>query len=294
MENEMLSPTKATLTDVGETLYDRCSPSITPAAAEVREDFFWIEEKYFHSWNQANLFFVRGSDRDLLIDTGVGLFDLPAFLTSVNLRPPSALDKPLDVVLTHIHFDHSGGVHQFGPQVHRSPGGGHIMIHEAEAQHLTHPCWNAAWIMDSEVIPKPNREWQAKGYRVKPVQSTVKELQEGAMIDLGCKTFEVLHLPGHSPGSIALWERNRGILVTGDTLYQTEQELIDWYPGGSVTDLQRSVSRVADLIPSLDAIFPGHNDILEDRDAMLRVVDHHLSEECQKHRLIRKRMSKIR
>ena len=45
------------------------------------------------------------------MDTGVGIFNLPAYLTSAQLR--NAPDKPLDVVLTHAHFDHSGGAHQF-------------------------------------------------------------------------------------------------------------------------------------------------------------------------------------
>ena len=49
--------------------------------------------------------------RDLLVDTGVGMYSLPASLTSARLR--SDPSKPLDVVLTHAHFDHSGGGHQF-------------------------------------------------------------------------------------------------------------------------------------------------------------------------------------
>ena len=37
---------------------------------EIRPDVFWIEEKYFDSWNKANIFFIRGKEKNLLIDTG--------------------------------------------------------------------------------------------------------------------------------------------------------------------------------------------------------------------------------
>jgi glyoxylase-like metal-dependent hydrolase (beta-lactamase superfamily II) len=64
----------------------------------------------FSSRFPASLFlFVCFSD--LLIDTGVGLFSLSAYLTASGLRADP--DKPLKVVLTHLHFDHTGGAHQF-------------------------------------------------------------------------------------------------------------------------------------------------------------------------------------
>jgi glyoxylase-like metal-dependent hydrolase (beta-lactamase superfamily II) len=44
-------------------------------------------------------------------------------------------------------------------------------------------------------------------------------LEEGDVVDLGDRSFEVLHLPGHSPGSIGLWEAATGILFSGDAVY---------------------------------------------------------------------------
>ena len=44
-------------------------------------------------------------------------------------------------------------------------------------------------------------------------------LEAGDVIDLGDRVFEVLHVPGHSPGSIALWEQSTGVLFSGDTVY---------------------------------------------------------------------------
>ena len=70
-----------------------------------------IEEKYFDSWNLANMYFFKGSEKDLLIDTGVGIHDLPSFLIWSKLRESAT--KPFLVALTHSHFDHSGGIHLF-------------------------------------------------------------------------------------------------------------------------------------------------------------------------------------
>ena len=44
-------------------------------------------------------------------------------------------------------------------------------------------------------------------------------VDEGDVIDLGDRVFEVLHLPGHSPGSIGLWEESTGTLFSGDAVY---------------------------------------------------------------------------
>jgi glyoxylase-like metal-dependent hydrolase (beta-lactamase superfamily II) len=110
---------------------------------EVAQGVWWITEKYFKSsWNLANIYFVCGAEADLLVDTGVGIHQLPPFLSSCGLRPDPA--KPLSVVLTHMHFDHSGGAHQF-PEVH---------AHRLEAAWVAKGdakmC--ASWVTPQEVI----------------------------------------------------------------------------------------------------------------------------------------------
>ena len=67
-------------------------------------------------------------------------------------------------------------------------------------------------------------------------------LEDGDVIDLGDRAFAVLHLPGHSPGSIALWEAASGILFSGDTVYD----------GPLVDDCYHSV--VADYLTSLERL----------------------------------------
>ena len=72
----------------------------------IRDDLFCITEPRYTRENRANLWLVKGRDADMLIDTGLGVSSLKQYLAD-------QLDKPLKVVASHVHFDHSGGCHEF-------------------------------------------------------------------------------------------------------------------------------------------------------------------------------------
>ena len=126
---------------------------------------------------------ISGGDRDLLVDTGVGVHSLRKFLESSGLRPEP--EKPLEVVLTHCHFDHSGGAHQFA----------RVFCHQAEARYVREgdKFMTASWISPEELTPKP-RGWKAAEYSVRP--ANVCGIDENTSFNLGDRTFHVLHLPG--------------------------------------------------------------------------------------------------
>ena len=65
-----------------------------------------IQERHVADWLRCNIWHVRGRDRDLIIDTGMGLRPLKAEIASLTERPVTA-------IVTHCHFDHSGGLHEF-------------------------------------------------------------------------------------------------------------------------------------------------------------------------------------
>jgi glyoxylase-like metal-dependent hydrolase (beta-lactamase superfamily II) len=70
----------------------------------------------------------------------------------------------------------------------------------------------------------PPAPYRAESYEIAPAPPT-RLLDDGDIVELGDRHFEVLHLPGHSPGSIALWEAATGILFSGDVVY--DGELLD-------------------------------------------------------------------
>jgi len=249
---------------------------------EVAKNVFFIQEKYFISWNLANIFFIKGSKRDLLVDTGVGIYSLPAYLTSAQLR--SDPSKPLDVVLTHAHFDHSGGGHQF-EKVH---------VHHSEAQSVKtgDRLMTASWVSGREVLPKPSQDWDPREYRVRPMN--VEPINDRHEFDLGDRLVSVLHLPGHSPGSLALLD-NHGTLVTGDSLYETDHGLIDWYPGSSCSKMKESVERLLHLCEDrskVETILPGHNQVLT-REEGVRAANFYL-DAYSTPRTMRKGLSRMR
>jgi glyoxylase-like metal-dependent hydrolase (beta-lactamase superfamily II) len=104
-------------------------------------------------------------------------------------------------------------------------------------------------------------------------------------------SFQILHLPGHSPGSIALLDRSAGIVATGDTVYATDGELIDWYPpASSVAGMRCSVQRLLEMGDDIRLALPGHNAVLEGADAFRRNCERHLEMASVTERTVRKSM----
>jgi glyoxylase-like metal-dependent hydrolase (beta-lactamase superfamily II) len=82
-----------------------------------------------------------------------------------------------------------------------------------------------------------------------------RTLDEGDVVDLGDRHFEVLHLPGHSPGSLGLWEQASGILFSGDAIY--DGPLLDDLPDSDVSDYVRTMHRLREL--PVRVVHGGHD-----------------------------------
>ena len=145
------------------------------AHKSLGDGIFWIQERFYESGNRANIWLVRGSEQDVVIDTGLGLRSLPEYLYSSGLlRDRAARDnaacRPLLAVATHVHFDHSGGLYQFD----------RVAVHHAEAEALARGdnFETMTWLSDSEVVRAPSPGWRARQFRVQAVQPTLV-LQDG-------------------------------------------------------------------------------------------------------------------
>lgn len=80
----------------------------------------------------------------------------------------------------------------------------------------------------------------------------------GDVINLGDRQLTVLHMPGHSRGSICLHDRENKLLFTGDVVY--DGAMIDWLPYSHVSDYISSCERLVGLVDSeqVDQVLPGH------------------------------------
>ena len=192
-------------------------------------------------WLRCNIWHVRGRDRDLVIDTGMGLDPLKATIMAET-------DRPLHAVITHAHFDHSAGLHEFD----------HRLGHPSEAAVMAGPDWDntvygGGWEVAELVNPARYPHFDPATYKVTPAPLT-GHLDEGDVVDLGDRAFQVLHLPGHSPGSIGLWEPATRTLFSGDAVY--DGQLLDSLPHSDPEVLMATLERIQDLAP--DVIHGGH------------------------------------
>ena len=200
-----------------------------------------IHEIHVASWLRCNIWHVRGRDADLIIDTGMGLRPLTAEIAQLAERPQTA-------IMTHSHFDHAAGLHQFE----------HRCGHPEEAAIMAEPTArntvaDSGYVRAETFTALPWEGFSHHDFRVKPAPLT-RLLDDGDVLDLGDRVFDVLHLPGHSPGSIALYERKTEILFSGDVIY--DGALIDDLYHSDPAVLAESHARLRELPVSV--VHAGH------------------------------------
>jgi len=209
----------------------------------VSPDLLKIIEPCFDAIARANMWLLTGRDSHVLIDTGLGVSNLAAYLAPL-------IDKPLLVVATHVHFDHAGGMADFSNNALHALEVDAMERGDAEAA-LANP--EQGFNTEAYFHELPYEGFTAVGYRFKGTK-VARHLVEGDVIDLGDKILQVMHVPGHSPGSIALYEPAQRRLFSGDVLY--EGELVDGALGCCACDYVASMERLARLDPSI--VLPGH------------------------------------
>ncbi|BCG84352.1 MBL fold metallo-hydrolase [Mesorhizobium sp. 113-3-9] len=191
-----------------------------------------LTEPFVHDYVRANIWHLRGRDADLLVDTGMGICPL-----APEIETPR--DKPLLVGATHIHLDHVGSLHEFpwraGPRM--SAAQFESMDEAATYAYMFHD-------LEGAVSKLPEPGWKATDYKI-PSAPLTRTLDEGDVVDLGDRQFRVLHLPGHSPDSIALFDEADGLFFSGDAIY--DDTLIDSLPDSDRTAYVSTMQRLLDL-----------------------------------------------
>jgi len=201
-------------------------------AREVEDGVVLLWEPHVHPFARCNMWYVRGTERDLLIDAGTGLRPLTPAL-------PRTDGHPVVAVATHGHFDHVGALHEFGDRrAHRNEA--HEFASMPESLTLAH-LYRA---LEHPVTALPYDAWRREDYRVLPA-AVGTTLVDGDCVDLGQRKLTVLHLPGHSPGSIGFFDERSGTLFSGDALY--DGELIDDFDTSDVEHYRATMERLLAL-----------------------------------------------
>lgn len=231
-----------------------------------------LTEPHVHPLLQANTWHVAGRDRDLVIDTGLGVASLVSAAADL-------FGGSIFAVATHAHMDHVGGMHEFESRA----------IHEAEAEALAgaegHLPLDGSWLDDETrralgrmgydigdglLAAVPNEEFSIGDHHLVGVAATTL-LADGDVVDLGDRAFEVLHLPGHSPGSIGLFDYANQLLFSGDAIY--DGPLLDEIPGSDIASYVATMRRLRAL--PVETIHAGHGQSMH-RDRFLELIDIYL------------------
>lgn len=215
-----------------------------------------LSEVHVDPFARCNVWHIRGRERDLIIDTGLGV-------RSLREAAADLFERPVTAVLTHSHFDHIGGAYEFAERIAHAdeveelaePRSFRGLTARAMGETLVQRLRAAGYDVPEQFLTAmPHDGFPVDDYSVRSAPLT-RTVRDGDVIDLGDRVFEVLHLPGHSPGSIGLWEKATRTLFSGDAIY--DGPLLFDLPGSSVEDYARSLRRLSAL--DVAVVHAGHD-----------------------------------
>ena len=165
--------------------------------------------------DNTTMYIVEGSQKAVLIDTGTKTAKLDSIVKLVT-------QKPLEVLITHVHPDHAGNMHYF----------------------------QKPWIHPADTV--------LLGMFGMDYQGETKFLKDGQKFDLGGTVLEVVHTPGHTPGSIVLIDRATGNCFSGDS-FGSGQVWMQLEPHVSMKIYAASCQKMEKLMNGVIAkVFCGH------------------------------------
>jgi hydroxyacylglutathione hydrolase len=201
----------------------------------------------------SNVYLLEDED-PIVVDTGSGMFAESALEEISKIVPLKKVER---IVLTHSHYDHLGGAAAF-----QKATGGRVYLHEAEALPLK---------AGDATLSIAGMFGETLG------ELDVDPIKTGETLRCGSSQLEVVHSPGHSPGSIVLHDRQTKSAIVGDTVF-CDGGVGRWdLPGGDLNKLRRSIKHLEDL--GLQNMYPGHGSFAEgDARQHLRLSMNYIAE----------------
>ena len=199
---------------------------------EILKDLFFIERGFLNGNN-----FVYRSDAPVLIDTAY-IADFDETEKSIARLGVNLADVSL-IISTHTHCDHIGGNHAI-----QQKSGCDIALHKIGKYFIdTRDDWATWWRYYNQ---------EAEFF------DCARALEDGDMITLGPHDFEVIYTPGHAADGIVLYNRRDKILISSDTLWQTDMAVMTLRVEGSLAlfHMLESLQKIEKL--EVQMVYPGH------------------------------------
>lgn len=181
---------------------------------------------------QANCYLVSNSEKEcLVIDPGGEGDALVRQIRTLNL-------KPIAILLTHAHFDHIAAVDAVRDGF-KIP----VYLHKKESSWLQDPMKNGS-----------GRYAEMPDIKVAPADYLIEKEQ---ILEFGNFKLDILHTPGHSPGSVTFAFKDEGFAIVGDTLFEGSIGRTD-LEGGNSKQLLTSIHEKLLTLDEETIIYPGH------------------------------------
>ncbi|UCE91409.1 MAG: MBL fold metallo-hydrolase [Methanobacteriota archaeon] len=185
----------------------------------------------------SNVYLLEDDD-PIIVDAGTGIYIDSTVDEISKVVPPKSIGR---IVLTHSHYDHIGGAEALSKAT-----GARVYLHRAEAEPI-----------QSGDMSLTISSMFGEGVG----EMDIVALEEGEEIRCGETRLQVVHSPGHSPGSIALVDKAGSSAIVGDTVF-CGGGVGRWdLPGGNLEELKSSIKHLGTL--GLKNIYPGHGSYAE-------------------------------
>jgi glyoxylase-like metal-dependent hydrolase (beta-lactamase superfamily II) len=209
---------------------------LTPTVYAIYED---------GQFEEVISYLILGKERAALIDTGNGIGDIKAVVDGLT-------ELPVTVLNTHTHGDHIGGDHQFREVAVLDTQ----FSRENAAKGRTKE--QMGHYLDGDMVWKPLPAYfDPDKWSIQPFKVT-RWLREGDKLELGGRTLEIIHTPGHSPDSVCILDRANKLFWTGDTFYPAP--IYIYSPTTSLDQFIGSFRKMTDLMPAYEWVIPSHNE----------------------------------
>lgn len=200
------------------------------------------------------MYLVLGTKKAALIDTGMGIGSLKAYVRKIT-------DLPLIVINTHGHPDHAGGNGEFTDS--------EIYMSDKDIDIYTKMCTVDYRLNDVRFMIGDEAD-KIKGDFISGLPKTI-HLKDGDVFDLGGRTLKTFAVPGHTPGCICLYDDVTSCLFGGDSLTNTDTWLYLDHCDPLMTYL-KSMVRLLGFNLKISRIFPGHLPTPVSSDMILRKI----------------------
>lgn len=218
-----------------------------PRYLRIYQDVFIVGGADLSHPYDCSVFLVNGGEEMVLIDTGAGEgFELIVEnIRSLGLRP----DELKAVIATHSHIDHIGALYRF-----REEHGVEVIAHELDTEAIETGIGSGA-------------EYYGVSCRPCKVDVILRGTEE--TVRCGHHDLKVIHIPGHTPGSIAVYLDAGTRILFGQDVHGS------YFLKGSNTDQARiSLRRLAGLDANI--LCEGHFGVYEPKEEVRRYIEGHL------------------